>query len=548
MDECGESSYKKLLMNRFVRTGNYGDPIPVYSPGIDYTRRANDAEMEVMFSAIMHSALNNNKTVIWECQDSISILSKNKHLYTNYNQVYEHQLTIYTVAMLAPLALYDDVSKEEEQKSLLVNNIKGFLGRGSPYAGYAERILTHKVFQKALQQYKATLRKKGASARAAYRKTWEDEVVEEIYSVNTRNIPVEDLGGANAISVLHGTDDKLLGKYGRLSKSMSTTVLMPTVYVLSHRLGLGKHLAPALFFERENEVVYCEKFIKLLDDEAEETRVSERDSTLAFLKSCKNTNGDVSGFCLEKTKTLNDALECVSPDSLDDLFLHQILLDPSDSASRNFLFQYEGAHLHVVRIDYGDGFLDRNVRYFFGASSPSALKRFGEKGQKTIQSFGEILKDSNLWKESTLNGFTPQKQYILKQRLRILHTMHQKGFFEKHSRLETMLALFYVALRASIQSNTYNYPFIAGDYLMSSNDSELFSGRKKTSFIRTVLNNVWRDLINGKKPTNASLDLPGAFINEAIDDWELSFRKRPFIEERMEKYSLIYIIPSDTDL
>ncbi len=555
MDECDESSYKKLLMNRFVRTGTYGDPVPVYSPGIDYNRQANDAEMEVMFTAIMHSALE-NRAVVRECLYSLRSVRNNKDRYANYDQVYEHHLAVYAVAKLAPLAdpFYTEADRRLSQNSL-VAEIDHVVSGSSPYGGCAERILKHKAFQRALQKYKETLRKKDASAREPYKKTWEDEVVEAIYTTTPRTIPTDAPSSTRAILELYSTGGKLLGKYGKLGgKSGSPSSMLP-VYVLSHQLGLGSHLTPTLFFENEDGVIYCEKFIKLFDDEAEEKRYTDRIPSmgsseahvLGRLTELKRKRVDVSRFSPQRQpseKEFSGFLESVSRDSIDDLFLHQILLGSNRYVGPNFSLQYQNGQLCLVRIDYGGEFLEERSKDFFGSSSPRALEPFGKKGQQTIGDLDKLLNNPNLWKKPTLDGFTPEKQYKLRQRLRILHTMHQKGFFEKHSRRETMAALFYVALRASIEGGTSNYPFV-GDYSFTQNldlesmeEDHGIEGLKMYALgnlLYAAYDHSPRRLeLTIEPPRSADLDI--TLIDQAIHDWmTLPVKQRPLIKEEYAK-------------
>lgn len=545
-------------MNRFVRTGNYGDPVPVYSPGIDYNRQANDAEMEVMFTAIMHSALD-NRAVVRECLYSLRSVRNNKDRYANYDRVYEHHLTVYVVAKLTPLAdhFYTEADRRLSQNSL-VAEIESVVSGSPPYVGCAERILKHKVFEKALKKCQESIRKKDASAREPYKKTWEDEVVEAIYTTPPRTISTDVPSSTRAILGLYSTDGTLLGKYGKLGGKSGLSSSMRPVYVLSHHLGLGGHLAPTLFFENEGEVIYCEKFIKLFDDEAEEKRYTYRIPSMGSSEAHalgrltelkrKRKRVDVSRFSPQRQPSeqeFSGFLESVSQDSIDDLFLHQILLGSNRYVGPNFSLQYQNDQLCLVRIDYGGEFLEECSKDFFGSSSPRALKPFGEKGQQTIGDLDKLLNNPNLWKKSTLDGFTPEKQYKLRQRLWILHTMHQRGFFtEQHSRLETMAALFYVALRASIEGSKSNYPFV-GDYSFTQNldlesmeEDHGIEGLKMYALgnlLYAAYDHSPRRLeLTTEPPLSADLDI--TLIEQAIHDWmTLPVKQRPLIKEEYAK-------------
>jgi hypothetical protein len=263
-----------------------------------------------------------------------------------------------------------------------------------------------------------------------------------------QKIDRSELSDCSSISVITNPSGKALAR-----KALGG--LEEFAYKIAEELGLADHLAPKVSI---NGVRY-EKFIRLFETDADEQTMAS-DSLALELRSLCGKYGDLSVCRLanhyketvgetQGIVATNRVLNLVDPASMDELFLHHIITSASDSAGRNFLLQYRQDKLQLVRIDYRDSIFGDDTKEFEGENLGALSSHFTAKGREIIDRLSELRPNADLWKaEVRKNPIQAKKwKFAYSERVRALKFMNEANFFERHTRAETMLALYYLGVR-----------------------------------------------------------------------------------------------------
>lgn len=366
----------------------------------------------------------------------------------------------------------------------------------------------------------------------------------------SQEIPPEELSGCHVIRVFMDNDNKLV-----LGHTVSDRLKF--AYEIAVELGVVDHLAPQVSI---NGVQY-EKFIRLFDTPADE-EMMEDDSVASRLKAIRGKHGDLSLYRLslelgkQKHKTLSKTeieelytkyedrrywplveklgkeeipkiLNLVDAGSMDELFLHHILTSASDSAERNFLLQYRGGKLHLVRIDYGDSLFD-NTERFLGEGLLTALTTpFSAKGRQIIDRLSNSYRDLTPRKAETLKKLmqTSRQKSIYLERINALKFMNDAGFFEHNHRAHTMLALYYLGLRDQLDQNSATHSSWIDTYWGSAHydivDNEGQSLKDFVGKLKKAVNNCIIDI-------HSALYSPPTFKDSLFSTRRLFPTRKPF--------------------
>ena len=289
-----------------------------------------------------------------------------------------------------------------------------------------------------------------------------------------QKIDRSELSDCSSISVITNPSGKALAR-----KALGG--LEEFAYKIAEELGLADHLAPKVSI---NGVRY-EKFIRLFDTDTDEQTMAS-DSLALELKGICGKHGDLSVCRLANhyketvgethgIVATNRVLNLVDPASMDELFLHHIITSASDSTGRNFLLQYRQDKLQLVRIDYGDGIFGDDTKQFTGENLDALSSRFTAKGREIIDKLSELRPSAALWEaEVRKNPIQAKKwKFVYSERVRALKIMNEANFFERHTRAQTMLALYYLGVRDQLDQRTGAQATSFVDYYWASGHYDL---------------------------------------------------------------------------